>query len=101
MDGATLLDSQGLRIRVQGDPSFNPILFQSSASAPSAGRKCMARHAQVVTEFYLVGLLAAAATLLSGCLVLPTMARNTLRSTVSQILTVRIRARASEFLNLT
>ncbi|KAK9831494.1 hypothetical protein WJX81_002371 [Elliptochloris bilobata] len=42
---------------------------------------------KVITEFYLVGLLAAAATLLSGCLVLPTMARNSLRSTVSQILT--------------
>ena len=49
----------------------------------------------MVTEFYLVGLLAAAATLLSGCVVLPTMARNTLRSTVSQILTVRMRARPS------
>ena len=45
---------------------------------------------QVITEFYLVGLLSAAATLFSGCLVLPSMARNSLRSTVSQILTVRM-----------
>ena len=55
----------------------------------------MARRGQVVTDFYLVGLLAAAATLFSGCLVLPTMARNTLRSTVSEILAVRMRTRPS------
>ena len=41
-----------------------------------------------------MGLLASAAALLSGCLVLPTMARNTLRSTVSEILTVRMLARS-------
>ena len=46
-------------------------------------------RAQVIPEFYLVGLLTAAATLLGGCVVLPTMARNALRGRVSQILMVR------------
>ena len=53
---------------------------------------CSAWRAQMITKFYQVGLLTAAATLCGGCLVLPTMARNALRSTVSHILTVRMRA---------
>ena len=62
------------------------------AALPPNPYPVTALYAQMITEFYMVGLLTAAATLVGGCLVLPTMARNALRSTVSQILTVRMRA---------
>ena len=67
------------------------VVIGTLTEKPSRG----ASRAQVITEFYLVGLLTAAATLLGGCMVLPTMARNALRSTVSQVLRVRSTLRAT------
>lgn len=64
----------GIRNRASPTPILNPITTL---------------YAQVIPDFYLVGLLTAAATLLGGCVVLPTMARNTLRGMVSRVLTVR------------